>query len=160
MEIMIFSVGGTIDKIYFDDKSDYEVGQPMIREILEESNVSFRYRVESLMRKDSLQMTDADRDLVRRRVAASPHRHILITHGTDTMVETARVLRSVEGKVIVLTGAMSPARFKSSDAGFNVGVAVCGLQTLGDGVYIAMNGRIFDPERIRKNRRKNRFEEI
>lgn len=160
MEINIFAVGGTIDKIYFDDLSDYKVGDPVAADILTEVNVSFSYTVESLMQKDSLNMTDEDRDRISVRVARDPHRLILITHGTDTMIQTARALMSIVGKVIVLTGAVTPARFKSSDAVFNIGTAVGALQVLPDGVYIVMNGRIFDPGQIRKNRQTNRFEII
>ena len=103
-------------------------------------------------------MDDADRDLVRRTIAAQPHRHVLVTHGTDTMVETARALAGISGKVIVLTGALNPARFQGSDAVFNIGCAVGAIQALPDGVYIAMNGRVWDPARVRKNREANRFE--
>jgi L-asparaginase len=91
-------------------------------------------------------------------VEQQAHRHILITHGTDTMVETARALAGLTGKTIVLTGALNPARFQGSDAVFNIGCAVGAVQSLGDGVWIAMNGRIWDPERVRKNRAANRFE--
>jgi L-asparaginase len=112
------------------------------------------------MRKDSLHLDDADRDLLRRLIDAQPHRHILVTHGTDTMVETAAVLGRIEGKVIVLTGALNPARFQGSDAVFNIGCAVGAVQTLPDGVYIAMNGRIWNPAHVRKNRDANRFEPI
>jgi L-asparaginase len=103
-------------------------------------------------------MDDADRDLIRRTIAAQPHRHVLVTHGTDTMVETARALAGVAGKTIVLTGALNPARFQGSDAVFNIGCAVGAIQALPDGVYIAMNGRVWDPARVRKNREANRFE--
>jgi L-asparaginase len=105
-------------------------------------------------------MSAEDRDLIRRTIAAQPHRHVLITHGTDTMVETARVLQDLPGRVIVLTGALNPAAFQDSDAVFNIGCAVGAAQALPDGVYIAMNGRIWDPLRVRKNREANRFEDI
>ncbi len=110
------------------------------------------------LRKDSLHLDDSDRDLLRRLIEAQPHRHVLVTHGTDTIVETAAVLRQIEGKVIVMTGALNPARFQGSDAVFNIGCAVGALQTLSDGVYIAMNGRIWDPRKVRKNVEANRFE--
>ncbi|MCB1590464.1 MAG: asparaginase, partial [Xanthomonadales bacterium] len=87
-----------------------------------------------------------------------PHKHVLITHGTDTMVETARALAPLRDKVIVLTGALNPARFSGSDAVFNIGCAVGAVQCLPDGVYLAMNGRIWHPEQVRKNRADNRFE--
>jgi len=96
---------------------------------------------------------------VRSTIEGQAQRHVLVTHGTDTMVETARELAHIEGKVIVLTGALNPARFQGSDAVFNIGCAVAAVQTLPDGVYIAMNGRIWDPAKVRKNRDANRFEE-
>jgi len=157
--LTIVTTGGTIDKIYFDDKSSFQIGAPRIGEILSALGVTFTFDVIALMRKDSLHMTDDDRELVRRTIAAQPHRHVLVTHGTDTMVETARVLVDLPGKVIVLTGALNPARFQDSDAVFNIGCAVGAAQALPDGVYIAMNGRIWDPARVRKNRDANRFEE-
>ena len=160
MKIKIFSVGGTIDKVYFDQLSEYQVGFPSVRDILDGLPIAFEYEVESLLRKDSLDMDDADREWVRQHVAADPHDRILITHGTDTMIETAQKLSAITGKCIVLTGAMEPARFKSSDAVFNVGVAVGAVLSLANGVYIAMNGRLFDPFKCRKNRDKRMFEEI
>ncbi len=160
MKIKIFSVGGTIDKVYFDQLSEYQVGFPNVREILEGLPIAFEYEIESLLRKDSLDMDDTDRQLVFDRVAADPQAKVLITHGTDTMIDTAKKLSAIEDKGIVLTGAMEPARFKSSDAVFNVGVAVGALSALSNGVYIAMNGRIFDPFKCRKNRDKRMFEEI
>jgi len=159
MRIQIFSVGGTIDKIYFDQKSRYEVGEPKITDILQEANVTFGYRIESLMKKDSLEMNDADRRLIARKVRASRLDRVLITHGTDTMIETALALRAIDNKTIVLTGSMAPARFQLSDAAFNVGAAVAAVQVLVPGVYIVANGRIFNPQNIRKNREMNRFEE-
>jgi L-asparaginase len=97
---------------------------------------------------------------VRSTIEAQPHRHVLVTHGTDTMVETARELANIKGKVIVLTGALNPARFQGSDAVFNVGCAVAAVQTLPDGVNITMNGRVWDPAKVRKNRDANRFEPV
>jgi len=158
--LTIVATGGTIDKIYFDDKSNYQIGAPQIGEILNALGVAFTFDVIPLMRKDSLHMDDADRDLIRRTIQSAPHRHVLVTHGTDTMVETARVLADVPGKTIVLTGALNPARFQGSDAVFNIGCAVGAIQALPDGVYIAMNGRVWDPARVRKNREANRFEAV
>src|SRR5678816_4397789 len=133
--LTIVTTGGTIDKIYFDDKSSFQIGAPQIGDILTALGVAFEFDVVALMRKDSLHMTEDDRDLVRRTIAAQPHRHVLVTHGTDTMVETARVLQGLENKVIVLTGALNPARFQGSDAVFNIGCAVGAAQALPDGVY-------------------------
>lgn len=156
--LCIVTTGGTIDKIYFDDKSDFQVGEPQIGRILDELGVAFRYTVIPILRKDSLHITDADRELVRDAIAAQPSRHVLVTHGTDSMVETARVLQSLTDRTIVLTGALNPARFRGSDAEFNIGTAVGAVQSLPPGVYIAMNGRIWDPLKVRKNVEANRFE--
>jgi len=160
VKIKIFSVGGTIDKVYFDSLSEYQVGFPSVHEILDGLPIAFEYAVESLLRKDSLDMDDADRQLIRQAVESEPCRQVLITHGTDTMVATGKALGGIPGKCIVLTGAMEPAHFKSSDAVFNVGVAVGALASLPDGVYIAMNGRIFDPHKCRKNRERLMFEAL
>ncbi|MDK9709370.1 MAG: asparaginase domain-containing protein [Desulforhopalus sp.] len=158
--ISIISVGGTIDKIYFDAKSEYEVGPPNIERVLAELNLAITYRVNSLMRKDSLDLTDDDRALIAQTVAVDPCPRILITHGTDTMVETARALRHVSGKTIVLTGALEPALFKTSDAVFNIGCAIGAVQVLPAGIYIAMNGRIFSAGKVRKNVALKRFEDV
>jgi L-asparaginase len=160
VKIKIFSVGGTIDKVYFDQLSEYQVGFPSVREILDGLPIAFEYDVESLLRKDSLDMDESDREWVLRHVAADPHDKILLTHGTDTMIETAQTLSVIIDKCIVLTGAMEPARFKSSDAVFNVGVAVGAVSALPNGVTIAMNGRLFNPFKCRKNREKRMFEEV
>ena len=159
MKIKFFAVGGTIDKVYFDQKSEYEVGEPSLAEILKVANVTFDYECEAMIRKDSLDMTDQDRQRVYDRINSEKCRHIVITHGTDTIVQTAQKLQAIPDKVIILTGAMAPAKFKSTDAEFNVGFAVAAVQTLKTGVYIAMNGHIFSPGRVRKNRDLNRFEE-
>ncbi|HEY0310034.1 MAG TPA: asparaginase domain-containing protein [Luteimonas sp.] len=158
--LLIVTTGGTIDKVYFDDKSDFQVGEPQIGRILEELGVAFRFEVIPILRKDSLHIGEQDRELLRATIAAQDARHVLVTHGTDTMVETARVLASIPGKVIVLTGALNPARFRGSDAEFNIGTAVGAVQSLPEGVYIAMNGRVWDPARVRKNVAANRFEAI
>ncbi len=161
--VQIFSTGGTIDKVYFDAGSEYEVGGSQIDIVFREACVDFDYEVVSLMRKDSLEMDDDDRALIREAVEECEHRHILITHGTDTMTQTASVLEDVAlavGKVVVLTGAMAPVRFRQSDAEFNIGSAVGALNSMPPGVYIAMNGRIFQSGTVRKNRKAGRFESI
>jgi L-asparaginase len=158
--LTIVATGGTIDKIYFDDKSTFQIGAPQIGEILQALGVAFEFEVVPVLRKDSLHIDDADRKLIREAIERQPHRHVLVTHGTDTMVETARALDGISGKVVILTGALNPALFKGSDAVFNVGCAVGAVQTLPDGIYIAMNGRVWDPARVRKNRDANRFEEV
>lgn len=160
MTIKIFTTGGTIDKIYFDANSEFQVGEPQIAEVLTEANVTFAFEVESVLRKDSLDMTDADRQLIRARVAQDACERILVTHGTDTMIQTALALRDIPGKTIVLTGAMQPARLRVSDAFFNIGFAIAAAQLLPPGVYIAMNGEIFDPHSARKNVAKHQFERV
>ncbi len=160
MQLEIFTTGGTIDKVYFDSKSTFEVGEPQIVEVLREANLAVDYQVTSLMRKDSLEMTDEDRLIIRQAVQDSRAVHIVITHGTDTMIDTAKALSGITGKTIVLTGAMQPARFRLTDAVFNIASAMMAAQTLSAGVYIAMNGRIFNPQASRKNIELNRFEEI
>ncbi|MEJ7746759.1 MAG: asparaginase domain-containing protein [Luteimonas sp.] len=157
-ELLVITTGGTIDKVYFDDKSDYQVGDPQIGRILEELGVAFRFRVIPIIRKDSLHISDDDRELIRATIAAQSARHVLITHGTDTMVDTAKVLAGMADKTIVLTGALNPAGFRGSDAEFNIGTAVGAVQSLSPGVYVAMNGRIWDPSQVRKNVAANRFE--
>ena len=159
MKIKIFTTGGTIDKIYFDQKSEYQVGDPQANGVLERANVVLDYEVESIIRKDSLDLTDEDRELIMRKVASAPFKRIVITHGTDTMIDTAKVLKKISGKTIVMTGSMYPAQFRDSDAVFNIGCAVTAVQILKPDVYIVMNGRIFEPHRVRKNVELNRFEE-
>lgn len=157
-DLLVVTTGGTIDKIYFDDKSDYQVGEPQIGGILKALGVAFGFTVIPLIRKDSLHITDADRALLRATIAAQPTRHVLITHGTDSMVQTAQALVSLQDRTIVLTGALNPAGFRGSDAEFNIGCAVGAVQTAPNGVWIAMNGRIWDPRKVRKNVAANRFE--
>ncbi|WP_103075990.1 asparaginase domain-containing protein [Solilutibacter silvestris] len=157
-DLLIVTTGGTIDKIYFDAKSDYQVGDPQIGRILSALGVAFRFHVIPLLRKDSLFIDGSDRELMRATIAAQAERCVLVTHGTDSMVETAKVLRTIPDKTIVLTGALNPARFEGSDAEFNIGCAVGAVQSLPPGAYIAMNGRIWDPAKVRKNVEANRFE--
>ena len=159
-KLLIITTGGTIDKIYFDDKSDYQVGEPQISQILHAMHVAFDFEVTALMRKDSLHINDGDRSLIRATIAASDASHILITHGTDSMKETATALKGLQDKTIVLTGALNPARFRDSDAIFNIGCAVGAVQSLQPGVYIAMNGKVWNPDEVRKNVRANRFDYI
>lgn len=160
MKIMFYAVGGTIDKIYFDKKSTYEVGESLLEEILRESNITFQYEIELIIGKDSLDMTEEDRRSLLEKISSDQNQFIVVTHGTDTMIETAKKLKAINNKTIVLTGSMEPSRFRSSDAVFNIGCAIAAVQSLKPGVYIVMNGRIFDPQKVRKNIERNRFEEI
>lgn len=157
-QICIITTGGTIDKVYFDAKGGYEVGATMVRSILEHARVLEPVCIVELLRKDSLDMTDADRAAIRAAIIASPAKRVLVTHGTDTMVETARTLLDIGGKTIVLTGALQPGRMSDSDAPFNMGLAFGALQSLAAGVYLAANGHIFEASAVRKNREQNRFE--
>jgi len=155
--ILVVTTGGTIDKVYFDARSEFEVGHSLIGELLREAHVHAAYDVVEVLRKDSLDMTDADRAQVRDAIAARPHTRIVVTHGTDTMTDTAQALRDLGGRTIVLTGALAPARFANTDAAFNVGMAFAAVQSLPPGVYIAMNGQIFEAGKVRKDRASNRF---
>ena len=158
MTIKIFTTGGTFDKIYFDAKSEFHIGDTIIGTLLEEANVDFDYEIESLLKKDSLDMDENDRERIRIAVSNVNHNRIMITHGTDTMVETAQALLGIADKTIVLFGSMQPARMRYSDAMYNLGVASAAAQLLPAGVYLAMNGNIFDPLKVTKNRALNRFE--
>jgi L-asparaginase len=155
--ILLLTTGGTIDKIYFDALSDYQVGESVVARLLEIGRVRRPFRVEEVLRKDSLELTDADRALIRDRIIAAPEAHVVITHGTDTMTETARALADVVDKTIVLVGALAPARFGESDAGFNLGMAFAAAQLAAPGVYITMSGSVFRADRVIKDRAAGRF---
>ena len=156
--IHLFTTGGTIDKIYHDANSEFAVGDSLLPELLEEANVTVLWQVSGLLRKDSLELTDDDRQLVRDAVAACPEDRVIITHGTDTMAETATTLGGIPGKTIVLFGAMQPARMRRSDAVFNLGFAVAAVALLPPGVYVTMNGEVFEAGNVRKNLKAGRFE--
>ena len=160
MSIAILTMGGTIDKDYFDALSEYQITESPIHELLHTFNVSVDYQVIPVMKKDSLDMTLEDRDKLKEIIRQLEQPQILITHGTDTMAETASVLADLNDKTIVITGAMKPARFKDTDAIFNIGFALGALRTLPHGVYIAMNGDVFKPGNVVKNRAAHRFETI
>jgi L-asparaginase len=156
--IKIFTTGGTIDKVYFDAQSDYKVGDPQVLDILQGVGVTVETEVETLLRKDSLDLTDEDRDYVAERVRTDPAQRILVTHGTDTMAQTAKSLGDTGDKTVVFVGSLSPARFKGTDAEFNIGFALAAVQLLPPGAYVAMNGRVFRADEVKKNRAANRFE--
>jgi L-asparaginase len=160
MTIEIMTTGGTIDKVYFDAKSSFEIGEPQIGEVLHDANLAISYRITPLLRKDSLEINDTDRELIKKAVIESSAGKIVITHGTDTMIKTAKSLRGIFGKTIVLTGAMQPARFRFTDAIYNIASAITSVQLLPEGVWIAMNGQIFNPESSWKNVEMNRFETV
>lgn len=160
MHIRFITTGGTIDKIYFDALSRFEVGDSVVQHILTDGLVDFEYDVVALFQKDSLEIDDDDRKKLRDYIAKDDATHYVITHGTDTMSETASVLGDIEGRTIVLTGALTPARFRTTDAVFNVGMAVATVQVAKPGIYIAMSGQVFEAGAVVKNRAENRFEFI
>ena len=156
--ILVLTTGGTIDKAYFDALSAYQIVDSGIPDLLREARVTLPFRVVELMRKDSLDLTDADRALVAAAAREAPESGVVVTHGTDTMTETAAVLAAeVPGKTIVLTGALSPARFAETDAPFNLGMAFATAQVAAPGVYIAMSGQVFDGLKVRKDRAAGKF---
>ncbi|TIX48892.1 asparaginase domain-containing protein [Alteraurantiacibacter aquimixticola] len=155
--ILVLTTGGTIDKNYFDALSEYQITDSGIPDLLKEARVALPFRVVELMRKDSLELTDADRTLIAAAVREAPESRIVITHGTDTMTETAKALADVPDKVIVLTGALSPARFAETDAPFNLGMAFAAAQTASPGVWIAMSGQVFNGVKVKKDRAAGRF---
>jgi L-asparaginase len=159
MHIRFITTGGTIDKIYFDALSKFEVGESVVEHILKDGLVDFEYDVVSVSQKDSLEINDEDRRKLFDFIEQDNAAHYVITHGTDTMPETASTLAGLRNKTIVLTGALTPARFTTTDAVFNVGMAVAAVQVAEPGVYIAMSGQVFPAGAVRKNRAENRFEE-
>jgi len=160
MFIRFVTTGGTIDKIYFDAMSQFEVGDSQVKHILTEGLANIDYDIVSMFRKDSLDMTDDDRQKLKEYIESDDAERYVGTHGTDTMVATAEVLARIPNKTIVLTGALSPARFKTTDAVFNVGMAVAAVQTVKPGVYLAISGQVFEAGKVRKNREENCFEKI
>lgn len=164
MSIAILCCGGTIDKVYFDAKSDYRIGAPAAADILRRARVFHLAPPRSVMRKDSLDITAAGRTQIATAARQCRARRVVITHGTDTMAQTARAIATAltkppqKTKTIVLTGAFQPAKFRDSDADFNIGFALAAAAALPPGVYVAMNGRIIAADRARKNIKAGVFE--
>ncbi len=158
MKVAILATGGTFDKVYDDAHSEYSIGDPWITAILDEGNVNSDYRIQSILKKDSLDITSKERQIIKNSVEDCAEERIIIIHGTDTMVETAKSLEDIKDKTIVLTGAMQPARFKKSDAIFNSGFALAAVQILENGVYITMNGMVFRSDNVKKNIDLGKFE--
>jgi L-asparaginase len=155
--IVVLTTGGTIDKTYFDALSKYQVGESVVQGLLEIGRVTYPFRIVEAMRKDSLDITAEDREILRAKVAELPATRVVITHGTDTMTETARVMAGIPDKTIVFTGSLSPARFSESDATFNLGMAFATVQVAAPGVYIAMSGQVFRADMVRKDHAAGRF---
>ena len=156
--ILIVTTGGTFDKQYFDALSEYAITDTMVPALLERARAVQPVRVVELLRKDSLEITDAERAEIVKTVSTAPEARVVITHGTDSMALTAQALAGqVPGKVIALTGAFAPARFAESDALFNLGMAIATVQVAPPGVYIAMSGQVFDGTKVRKDRAAGAF---
>ncbi|MCU0395701.1 MAG: asparaginase [Chitinophagaceae bacterium] len=161
MAIRIFVTGGTFDKEYDEITGTLFFKETHLPEMLKLGRCRLDVDIRTLMMIDSLQMEDADRELIAEHCNRAEHHRIIITHGTDTMVETARVLaEKVSGKTVVITGAMIPYKFGSSDGLFNLGSAMAFVQTLPPGVYVAMNGRWFNWDNVWKNKQTGIFEEL
>lgn len=161
MIIRIFVTGGTFDKEYDEIKGQLYFKETHLPELLKLGRSSAEVHIETLMMLDSLSMTDANREHILASCRNCPEELIIITHGTDTMVETAsKIAAAGIDKTIVLTGAIIPYKFGSSDGLFNMGCALAFVQTLTPGVYITMNGRYFHWNRVRKNRETGYFEDV
>ncbi|MFZ9386353.1 MAG: asparaginase domain-containing protein [Chitinophagaceae bacterium] len=161
MAIRIFITGGTFDKEYNELTGQLYFKDTHMSELLEKGRCQVPVEIRTLMMVDSLEMTAGDRDLIAHQCNNCEEKQIVVTHGTDTMSETAQVLaEKVKNKTIVLTGAMIPIKFGSSDGLFNLGSALAFAQALPPGVYVAMNGRYFYWDNVRKNRQTGVFEEL
>jgi L-asparaginase len=161
MSIRIFVTGGTFDKEYNELNGQLYFKDSHLPEMLTLGRNLVPVEIRTLMMVDSLEMTDDDRSLIAEHCRKSKEDKIIITHGTDTMAETAQLLaKKVRGKTIVITGAMIPYKFGSSDGLFNLGSALAFVQTLKPGVYVAMNGRYFNASNVRKNKETGVFEEL
>ena len=161
MAIRIFITGGTFDKEYNELNGQLYFKDTHLSDLLEMGRSKVPVEIRTLMMVDSLEMTDEDRELIAYQCNQSNEDKIVITHGTDTMSETAKILaQKVKDKTIVLTGAMIPIKFGSSDGLFNLGSALAFVQTLPPGVYVVMNGRYFNWDNVRKNKQTGVFEEV
>lgn len=159
MNIKFICTGGTIDKDYASKAGTYnfEMADPAVERILRSYNLNFSYSIDSILKKDSLDLTDEDRELIYHACNNSKCKKIIITHGTDTMVKTANRLSSIEDKVILLFGAAKPEKFYDSDARFNLGIAIGAVNVLNNGIYIVMNGRVYDWDKCEKRKEDGVF---
>lgn len=159
-KVVVLTTGGTIDK-YYSVAGELEIDQPTVGPILEQAATNLETEVRSVVAIDSLDMTDEHREVLAQALTDADERRVVVTHGTDTMPETADFLRqrpeAIEGKTIVLTGAMQPSCMRLTDAPFNVGAAVASAQLLEPGVYISMSGRIFEAGSVAKDRSRGVF---
>lgn len=155
--VLVVTTGGTIDKQYFDALSEFQIADTAVRKLLEVARVAHPHQVEELLRKDSLDLVEEDRDRIVEYVRQAIPTKVVVTHGTDTMTLTAAALANIPNKTIVLTGALTPARFAESDATFNLGMAFATAQIAAPGVYIAINGSVFRWDEVVKDRQLGRF---
>lgn len=160
MKVLFVQTGGTIDKDYPKTNAGYafEIDEPAMERVLQKSFIGFEYEIVSLFKKDSLDMSNEDRMILKTFLETTPYDKVIVTHGSDTMPETARIVGDIAGKVIIFTGSYLPERFADSDAGFNIGVAVGAVNVLLEGTFIAMNGRLMSPETCFKNAENGLFE--
>ena len=161
MRIVFIQTGGTIDKDYPRTQKGhaFEIEEPAVERILQKAHPNFDYRIIPLLKKDSQDITEQDREKIRQTCESVDSDKIVITHGTDTMLETAQKLDDIGNKVIILTGAMKPDKFVDSDASFNVGTAIGAINILSKGVYVAMSGRIHPWNRVKRNQETGQFVE-
>lgn len=159
MKILFIQTGGTIDKDYPKSTKGYafEISEPAVKRILEKVNPSFEFEIIPLLQKDSLDITDENRQKIFDTCLSTKDDKIIITHGTDTLIETAKFLSGIKDKTIILTGAIKPERFKDSDAEFNIGAAIGAISVIQAGLYIAMNGRIFECDKVSRDETTGKF---
>jgi len=155
--IRVLITGGTISKCYDELSGELHFDEKHFEKMFSQGRCEAKLHTQTLMLKDSLEMTDSDREAIYKAVKQSEEKAIMITHGTDTMVETATKLFGIQDKTIVLVGAMIPYAFKNSDALFNIGCALGAVSVLGEGVYVVMNGKVFQADSVMKDRAKGVF---
>ena len=159
MKILFIQTGGTIDKDYPRSTKGYafEITEPAVRQILEKANPSFEYEIISLIRKDSMDLTVKDKKKIFETCESADTDKIIITHGTDTIIDTAQFLSEIKNKSIILTGSFKPEKFTNTDADFNVGTAIGALSIIGKGVFVALNGRIFEYDKVKRDKTSGKF---
>ena len=161
MKITFIQTGGTIDKDYPKTTKGYsfEISEPATKRILEKLNPTFEYEIISVLKKDSLEITKEDRNRILEACKKTKNNKIIITHGTDTMLETASVLNEIKDKTIIITGAMRPERFSNSDAPINIGIAIGALNILENGTFIAMHGKVLLWDKCKRDMKTGQFVE-
>lgn len=161
MRIIFIQTGGTIDKDYPKTTKGYafEISEPAVKRILEKLNPGFKYEIISVLKKDSLDITQVDREKILDVCRKSKSNKIIITHGTDTMIKTAKVLSQIKNKTVIITGSMRPERFSNSDASINIGIAIGAVNILENGIYIAMHGKVIPWNICVRNMKNGQFDE-